>query len=358
MALVGAIAPELQAEFAFGDSELGIIAALYFLSAALLGPYGGRLVDRMGPALGLRATGAIVATSLVVQATADSLAMFVVGSLLGAMSMALATPASNVALLHHVAEARRGLAFGVKQSAVPLAATLSGLALPLVALRAGWRWAFAVMIVFPLASLLFAPKTPVEHRAYGARPSQRPRPPRTLLMLAGVGVFAATAVGTLNPFLVRAGIEAGFSTGAAGVLLGVAAASLIVSRVLWGAVLDRTGIEPIVVIFGLLGVGAFGYALLATSSLVPFAVGAVIAYAFGWAWPGVQFLAGVRLWPENPGEASGLLQMGAFVGATVGPLGFGFLAERTSFATGYAASALFAALAAGLAALLVRNVRR
>lgn len=358
IALIGATAPALQAEFGFGDSQLGMIAALYFIPAIALGRYGGVLVDRVGPAFGLRATGAIVIACLLMAATAESFAMLLVAAFIGATSMALATPASNVVLIHHVPENRRGLAFGLKQSAVPLAATLSGLALPLIVLRAGWRWAFVVMIVFPLASLLLAPATPVEHRTGGDRPAVRPRPPRALLLLAGVGVFAAMAVGTLNPFLVRAGIEAGFSTGAAGIVLSVAAASLIVTRVAWGAVLDRTGADPLRVIFLLLAVGSLGYALLASSTPAPFAIGAVIAYSFGWAWPGVQFLAGVRLWPENPGEASGVLQMGAFLGATVGPLVFGVLAERISFAAGYTAAAAVAAVAAGLAALLVRDVQR
>ena len=337
------------------DAQLGVIAALYFLSAAVLGPYGGRIVDRLGPAVGLRATGAIVIVSLVVEATATSYPMLLVGALCGATSLALATPASNVVLIHHVPERRRGLAFGLKQSAVPLAATLSGLALPLIALRVGWRWAFVVMLVFPIASLMLAPATPVQGGE--ARSKERSRPPVDLLLLAGVGVFAATAVGTLNPFLVRAATEVGYSTGAAGVLLSVAAGSLVVSRVLWGAVLDRGGLEPVTMVFALLAVGAVGYALLSSSSVGLFAVGAIVAYSFGWAWPGVQFLAGVRLWPESPGEASGLLQLGAFVGATAGPLGFGILVERSSFGFGYALTAIVAAIAATLAALLARRLR-
>ena len=362
IALIGATAPELQAAFGFGDAQLGIIAALYFLSAAVLGPYGGRIVDRLGPAVGLRATGAIVIVGLLVEATATSYPMLVVGALIGATSLALATPASNVVLIHHVPEGRQGLAFGLKQSAVPLAAMLSGLALPFIALRAGWRWAFIVMLVFPLASLVLAPETPSMHRGStssdSSEPKRKARPPRELLLLAGVGVFAATAVGTLNPFLVRAGTEVGFSAGAAGILLSVAAGSLVVSRVVWGAVLDRSGLEPVKVVFLLLAVGALGYALLASTSMALFAVGAIVAYSFGWAWPGVQFLAGVRLWPENPGEASGLLQLGAFIGATGGPLAFGIIVERTSFSLGYALSAIVAVIAAGLAALLARRLAR
>ena len=357
ISLIGATAPELQATFGFGDAQLGVIAALYFISAAVLGPFGGRIVDRLGPAVGLRATGVIVIIGLLVEATATTYPLLLVGAFIGATSLALATPASNVVLVHHVPERRRGLAFGLKQSAVPLAATLSGLALPLVALRFGWRWAFVVMLVFPLASLVLAPPTPAQHRSADHGPRVRTGPPRELLLLAGVGVFASIAVGTLNPFLVRAGIEVGYSTGAAGILLSVAAASLIVARITWGAVLDRTGLEPVTAVFMLLMVGAVGYGLLASGSTGRFAVGAVIAYAFGWAWPGVQFLAGVRLWPENPGEASGLLQLGAFVGATIGPLGFGLVVERSGFGVGYSLAALMAAIAGGLAALLARRLR-
>lgn len=367
ISLIGATAPELQAEFGFGDAQLGVVAALYFITAGLLGPYGGRIVDRFGPGVGLRATGAIVIVSLGVEALAPSLLVLIMGALIGATSLALATPASNVLLVHHVPEHRRGLAFGLKQSAVPLAATLSGLALPLIALRAGWRWAFVVMLVFPVASLLLAPRTPPrrmdspqngsEPRRDTGRSSGRARPPRPLLLLAGVAVLASISVGSLNPFLVRAGSEAGYSTGAAGILLSFAALTLIFSRIVWGAVLDRTGVEPVRVEFGLLAVGVVGYALLGTGRVVPFAVGAVIAYSFGWAWPGVQFLAGVRLWPENPGEASGVLQMGAFIGATIGPLGFGFLVEHTSFGVGYTTAAGVAAVAALMAGLLARSLR-
>ncbi len=354
ISLIGANAPELQAAFGFGDSRLGLMAALYFVSAAVLGPYGGRLVDWLGPAVGLRATGAIVIVGLLVQAAAGSFAMLLAGTLIGATSLALATPASNVVLIHHVPEQRRGVAFGLKQAAVPLAATLSGLALPLIALRAGWRWAFVVMLVFPLASLVLAPATPSQQVT--RRPAERMRPPREVLLLAGVGVFAATAVGTLNPFLVRAAIEVGYSAGAAGLLLSVAAGGLIVSRVAWGAVLDRSGLQPVAVVFFLLAVGAAGYGMLASSSMVLFAVGAVVAYAFGWAWPGVQFLAGVRLWPENPGEASGVLQLGAFAGATTGPLVFGLVVERSGFRLGYLLAAGVAAVAASLAGLLARRL--
>lgn len=354
ISLIGATAPELQAAFGFGDAQLGVIAAVYFSSAAILGPYGGRVVDRLGPAVGLRATGVIVIVGLLIEASATSYRMLVVGALIGATSLAVATPASNVVLIHHVPERRRGLAFGLKQSAVPLAATLSGLALPLIALRAGWRWAFIVMLVFPLSSLVLAPATPSQHVKAG--PTRKSKPRRELLLLAGVGIIASTAVGTLNPFLVRAATEVGYSAGAAGLLLSVAAGSLIVSRVTWGAVLDRKGLEPVAVVAILLTVGAVGYALLASTSMGLFAIGAIVAYSFGWAWPGVQFLAGVRLWPENPGEASGVLQLGAFAGATIGPLGFGVLVERSGFSLGYALSAGMAAIAAGLAALLARRL--
>ena len=48
----------------------------------------------------------------------------------------------------------RSLAFGLKQSSVPLATFLSGLAIPFVALTLGWRWAF--VLAAALAALLMA----------------------------------------------------------------------------------------------------------------------------------------------------------------------------------------------------------
>ena len=356
IALLGAQAPELQTQFGFGDAALGAAVAAYFLAAGLFAPMGGRVVDRRGPAFGLRLTGALSAVSLVIEATAQSFGVMVVGVLVGSLGQAIVTPASTVALIQHVPKHRQGFAFGLKQSAVPLAASLSGLSLPLVALTVGWRWSFVAMLIFPLLGAVLAPVGSGPELSSARSSSPRARPPRALVKLALVGVLAAGAVSTLNPFVVRGGTEAGFSTASAGILLSIAAGCLIVSRVVWGWILDRTGIEPVVVVFALLSTGVVGFALLATGVRASYAAGAVIAYGFGWAWPGVQFLAGVQIWSDNPGEASGVLQLGAFMGATVGPLVFGVLAQQRNFSVAFLVPMVASGCAAVMAGFLAREM--
>lgn len=375
LALLGSQAPEMQDHFGFGDAALGAVVAAYFLVAGVGAPRGGRMVDRFGSQLGLRATSALIVVSLLVGAAAQSFAVIVVGMLVGAVATAIATPASNVVLVAHVPPSRRGVAFGIKQSSVPLAATLAGLAVPLVALTIGWRWSFLFATVTAVIAAVLAPADPADpddpSRAAGAaRPALgRPDPAagaasggrdrgivsRPLVLMALVAVFAAVAVSTLNPFLVRAGTEAGFSTGAAGVMLSVAAAGLVASRIAWGFAIDRADLDPAVVVAFMISVGVVGFVLLATGRPVTFAVGALIAYGFGWAWPGVQFLAATRYWPDNPGEASGVVQLGAFTGATVGPLAFGVTVEAFDFSIGYLAAAVVAVVAATVAWLVART---
>lgn len=52
-----------------------------------------------------------------------------------------------------MATGRRGFAFGVKQSAVPLTAMLAGLAVPVFAVTVGWRWAFGAAAALGLFAL-------------------------------------------------------------------------------------------------------------------------------------------------------------------------------------------------------------
>ena len=43
-------------------------------------------------------------------------------------------------------------------------------------------------------------------------------------------------------------------------------------------------------------------------------VSAIVAFAVGWAWPGMMLFAVVRVGREAPAAASGAVQVGAFAG--------------------------------------------
>jgi MFS family permease len=81
-----------------------------------------------------------------------------------------------------------------------------------------------------------------------------------------------------------------------------------------------------------------------------------VSFATGWAWLGSYNLAMVRLNPIAPGAAVGITQTGAFVGAIVGPIGLGFLAEEFSFRASWVAAATASLLAAAIIFVLRRFI--
>jgi hypothetical protein len=80
-------------------------------------------------------------------------------------------PACNWLLVRSVPTGQQGLAFGMKQAANPLAASLSGLAVPVLGMTVGWRWAFALvglLAALAAVTLTLCAVTQVERR--GRRP--------------------------------------------------------------------------------------------------------------------------------------------------------------------------------------------
>ena len=60
-------------------------------------------------------------------------------------------PAINLFVSEEIAADRQGLGFGIKQSGIPAAILVSGLALPVLAMPLGWRVTFALCALGPLA---------------------------------------------------------------------------------------------------------------------------------------------------------------------------------------------------------------
>ena len=71
--LAASLAPRIRADFAYGDSTLGLAVALFYVVSAACSVPAGRLVDRVGAAWGMRLSAAFTAAScLAVGALADS----------------------------------------------------------------------------------------------------------------------------------------------------------------------------------------------------------------------------------------------------------------------------------------------
>lgn len=351
--LTGGLAVQIRGELGFGQGALGFAVAVFFAASALASAVSGRVVERVGSSSGMRLAAAVSAASLLaVSVLAGSWWGLVVCLVLGGAGNAISHPASHLLLAREVPQGRQGLAFGVKQAAIPAATLLAGLAVPLVATTIGWRWAFAGGAALALCVALLVPRGREEgmrSRVKAARAGDVPLAPLVLLAL-GIGLGSAAA-NPLGAFVVESAVAAGIEVGAAGLLLALGSAVGIGVRVVFGHLADKLESGRLRLVAGMLGVGTVGFVLLASGVVPLLVIGVVLAFAAGWGWPGLFNFAVVKSNPRAPAAATGITQTGASSGAAVGPLAFGLLVEGTSFGTAWLVSGTVALVAA--AAILV-----
>jgi predicted MFS family arabinose efflux permease len=175
-------------------------------------------------------------------------------------------------------------------------------------------------------------------------------------LAAGVGLGAASA-GTLGAFFVSAGVDAGLAEGTAGLVLAAGSALGIATRLAAGVQADRRAGGHLRVVALMLGCGAIVYCLLATETAWVFVLAGPLAFATGWAWPGLFNLAVVRVNPGAPAAATGITQTGTYAGAVLGPVLFGVVAEHWSFRAAWLGAAATALVAAATVVAARRRVR-
>jgi MFS family permease len=343
--LTASLASRIPEDFAFGDSWLGAAIAIFHVMCALTSTPAGRLVERIGAALGMRIAAVATALSCLAIATVAQSAVSLTALLVvGGVANAFGGPSVSVLLKREVAIHRQGLAFGAQQSGASLGALLAGLALPAVAIPFGWRWAFLAVAALALAAAALAPTGGAV--APAAVPAVRPRGLTAVHALALAAALASAAGVGFVSFLVLYAVESGMSHAAAGLLLGAVSLAATCSRIGVGVLADRRGQEPLRPVAAMLAVSIAGYLLLIAGEPALIAVAAVLAGSFGWAWPGGLTLAVVQRSPGAPAWAVGVLMAGLFTGAIAGPLLVGVLAQHEQFAVAWGACATFALLAA------------
>ena len=346
--LLGALAVQIRADLHLGPADIGLAAAALFAVAGVLARPAGHFVQRIGAGRGMMLCALFAAVSLAGVGLAPSFPVLLAALIVGGVANGLAQPAANLSISRAIGPGRLGLAFGIKQSSIPAASILGGLAVPGIALVFGWRWAFLIgagaAVGIAAWALLRSPRSRMLS-ANEEHPPDRGTPRAGLLVLtigAGLASAAATSIGV---FLVDSAVQSGLKPGSAGLLFAGAAVLGLVVRIGLGGAMDRFHARsPYVLIANLLIIGAVGYLLLGIGNTPFFVVGALLASSGGWTWPGLVHFAVVRDNRLAAASATGFLQTGLSLGAAAGPLVFGFLVEATSYRTAW--------LAAGAAALI------
>lgn len=353
--LLGGLALLIRDELDFGAFELGAAVAAFFTASLLVSVPAGILSELIGPRRALLAgAGATAATLVGVGWLASSWLTLLPFMFLGGTANTVTQVATNHLIARRVAADRMGVAFGIKQSAIPAASMLAGLALPVLGLSLGWRatYLLAALGIIPVIALLLRVSAPA------GRPGRRTRAgdaPIRVLILLSMGAGLATAAGNATTaFTVAAADDAGFTAAGAGLLLMAGSLAGITLRVGGGWLADRLGRGSLLLAGGLVVTGVLGYLGLAAGPPPGLRVVAtLVAFAGGWGFPALVLLSVARTNPRAPATAMGVARLGPSLGAIFGPLAFGALVDGP----GYPVAWLMAAASAFLSAILLLAAR-
>lgn len=346
--LLSAYSPFVIKSIDLDTTRYGLVVAVFFAFSALTGISSGRMVSRIGWSAGLLYTAILAAVGLLVMgALADSLGVLIAGILISALANSFSQPAANLAIAQHVRKKRQGLAFGIKQAALPLSTFLVGISVPLFAFEEGWRWAFVLIALLSLvygAGVMLYAKSAGElvAKAKGLFSFQRAEPrakakkiSTPLRYLAvGAGLGTSTTM-TFAGFIVLYGVELGLSAGDSAAVLAAGSFVGVLARVGAGALADQRARGHLNMVIVMMAGGAVGYTMIGfATEVVLLTFGTIMAFGMGWAWNGVFHLSIVRLNPDEAATSTGVIQTGMAFGATLGPALFGWIAVY-DFALGW-----------------------
>lgn len=358
--LTGAMSVQMADDLAFGVAGLGTAAGLFRMTQVGTSVFLGRLADRLGAVWSLRLAALISATACAgIAMSARTLLSLSLWLVFGSCANALGQPAANRLLIYRVPSERLGWAFGLKQSATPVASMLAGLAVPMLALSVGWRYAFLANALLALAVVIAVGK-----RLPGPNPSAgTTRPTKARLENRRMVLLFATALGlalmanaSIPTFFVGSAVESGVAISTAGYLLAAGSLCAVIVRLVAGWWCDNRGGQPLVIASWTIGIGSIGIGMIATSDPRLMPAGVIVAMAGAWGFNGLFWFAMVRAYRNTPGRITGALAPGGFVGATSGTFVFGFVVAQTSYPFAWWMNTAIAVIAAVMMAIGARRL--
>ncbi len=331
------LGPLLIPEFGLSRAQLGAIVTGFFLAGAVASPSAGKLTDRIGGRRALFACVTLGGVAILLGSLSTGLVMLVIAAGIAGMSSAFTNPATNRIILRTFPPGRRGIVTGFKQSGVQFGGLFVGVALPTVALAAGWRWAMVLPVILAVVAIAVGarvlPRTLDEVAvSTAASQSATERNPTlaTLCVYAALMGFGMSSVNTYLP--VYAVDTIGMSVTTAGMVTATMGAIGVLARMSWGAVADRIR-QPIAVLPVLGAVALISSMLIASAGrLGPAALwaGAVLFGTSAFGWNGVAMLVAMTIVDDaRAGWASGRVVLFYFAGLVSSPVPFGMLTDLT-----------------------------
>jgi MFS family permease len=345
-------------------AHVAAVVAPVALVNGLMQPLIGALTDKVGPRLVLIVSSLTMGAGLIgIGLTSEYLYSFVaavvIASILGGAQTGVPYTHVIVGWFH----ARRGLALGIMLSFVGLAIASVPVILSWVISMWGWRSAYVVagvasmVVLLPIA--LFIIRDPPARREVrqldGHSLGEALKTASFWLMLGAFMLnYLAAAAGSISLPVIL--VDRGLSTADAAVVMTAVGVAFIITRLGFGALLDRFPAAPLTSLVFL--APAVGHLLLAgSSSPAPAYVSAILfGLASGAEGDAMGYLLARRFGMRSFGKIFGINYFAFTLGAGVGPATLNLLAAGSA---GYEGAFVIFAIVGTLApALLITEWRR
>ena len=349
------LAPTLQDELGLSLGEIGVLLAAAWVGSTLTLLPWGLAADRYGERVVLALGLASCAAFLVMAAWAEGYWMLFLLLALAGAAGASVNSASGRAVMHWFGPSERGLALGIRQSAVPAGGLVGALAVPPLAAAGGSTLALLFLAGFCVLGaltgvLVLRPGEPSD----GVEPATIGRTladARLWRLCLGSGVYLYAQLAVIGFAVVFLHEQHGLSPGEAALVVAVSQVLAVVLRIAAGRWSDLVGsrVRPLRVV----GV-AVTASLVVTAALsggpLWLLIG-VLALAGGlsMAWNGLSFAAAAELaGAHRSGAAIGFQQTVLSGIGTVAPPLFAASVSSTSWGVAFVVAA-FVPLAGVLA---------
>lgn len=357
--MLSAMVVQIGGELDFGAVGLGAAVAIYWAANAFASVPLGRLADRVGAVWSLRLTVLVACACSAGIAAAQAWWQLAVFLVLGGVAHALGHPGANRLLVNTVRPGALGFAFGLKGAAAPAASSLAGLAVPVVALTVGWRWAFAACALIALAMVVpVGRRPPPAVRTTAPTQEGELRHPGLVFAIAVTFGLGTAASMSASVFYVDAAVSGGASVRNAGLALAAGSLLAIIARLVTGAICDRMASGHMTFCAVMQAGGVVGMAMLVTGNQTLMAVGVSIALVGTWGINAIFWYALLRHYADVPGRITGAVQPGGALGGVIGPFGFGLVAEHAGYRTAWVIAGVGTLVAASATALVARALKR
>jgi sugar phosphate permease len=332
-----ALGPALQSAFGLGLVEVTAVFTAFGLGTVATVYAWGVLADRLGERLVLAVGPAVGGGALAAVALAEGLASLLAGMFAAGVFAAAATSGSGRAVFGWFPRAERGLALGLRQTAVPVGAAAASFSLPALAIATSLDVALFVLagglVASSAAAALWLRDPPARQSAAPPAPPAA-RDPRIWRLGVASALLIVGQVGVSSLIVLYLFSERGWSATEAALALGVIQLGGAVGRIAAGRWSDHRDerIQPFRRLAVTAGALLLGATLLANAASALFVPLLMAGGMFAMSWNGLSFTAAAEIsGGAQAGRAMGLQNTLMRVAGAGAPLALGALAAAASW---------------------------